>query len=341
MTYGKFPEVRLRRNRRQAWARRMVAETEITTADLIQPLFVHEKGEAEEISAMPGVKRYSIAQIVMIATRARDLGMPAIALFPVVDAKLKDDEGSEALNPNNLICRTIKAIKKQLGSTIGVIADVALDPYTTHGHDGLMDDEGRVLNDPTVEILCKQAVVLAMAGADIVAPSDMMDGRVGAIRKALDAEGKYNCQILSYAAKYASSFYGPFREAIGSSKALKGDKATYQMDPRNTDEALQEVALDIAEGADMVIVKPGMLYMDIIRRISKNFPIHVFAYQVSGEYSMIKAAAEKGWLDYHSAMMESLIALKRAGAIGIFTYAAIETAEIIKKQRVDECSFSG
>lgn len=341
MTYGKFPDVRLRRNRRQAWARRMVAETEITTADLIQPLFVHEKPESEEISAMPGIKRYSIAQIVMIAMRARDLGMPAIALFPVVDPELKDETGTEALNENNLICRTIKAIKKQLGSTIGVIADVALDPYTNHGHDGIVNKEGKVLNDETVEFLCKQSVILAKAGADIVAPSDMMDGRVGAIRKALDANGAYNCQILSYAAKYASSFYGPFREAIGSSKALKGDKATYQMDPRNTDEALREVALDIEEGADMVIVKPGMLYMDIIRRISKNFPIHVFAYQVSGEYSMIKAAAERGWLDYHSAMMESLIALKRAGAIGIFSYAALETAETIKKQRVDECSFSG
>jgi porphobilinogen synthase len=294
---------------------------------------------------MPGIKRYSIAQIVMIAMRCRDLGMPAIALFPVVDPSLKDAVGSEALNPNNLICRTIIAIKKQLGTTIGVIADVALDPYTTHGHDGLVDEEGKVLNDETVEILCKQAVVLAQAGADIVAPSDMMDGRVGAIRKALDASGAHNCQILSYAAKYASSFYGPFREAIGSASALEGaiktDKATYQMDPRNTDEALREVALDIEEGADMVIVKPGMLYMDIIRRIAKNFPIHVFAYQVSGEYSMIKAAAERGWLDYHQAMMESLIALKRAGAIGIFSYAALETAEIIKKQRVEECSFSG
>lgn len=319
----------------------MVAETEITTADLIQPLFVHEKAEADEIKSMPGVKRYSIAQIVLIATRCRDLGIPAIALFPVVDPKLKDEDGREALNPKNLICRTIKAIKKQLGDSIGIIADVALDPYTTHGHDGVINDSGKVLNDKTVEILCKQAVILAEAGADIVAPSDMMDGRVGAIRKALDKSGKYNCQILSYAAKYASSLYGPFRDAIGSAKALKGDKGTYQMDPRNTDEALREVALDIEEGADMIIVKPGMLYMDIIRRVSKNFPIHVFAYQVSGEYAMIKAAAERGWLDYHQTMMESLIALKRAGAIGIFTYAALETAEIIKKQRVDECSFSG
>ncbi len=319
----------------------MVAETEITTADLIQPLFVHEKAESVEIESMPGVKRYSIAQIVMIAMRCRDLGMPAIALFPVVDAKLRDETGSEALNPENLLCRTIKAIKKQLGNTIGVIADVALDPYTSHGHDGLVNENNKVVNDSTVEMLCKQSVVLAKAGADIVAPSDMMDGRVGAIRKALDADGEYNCQILSYAAKYASGFYGPFRDAIGTSGTLKGDKATYQMDPRNTDEALREVALDIEEGADMVIVKPGMPYMDIVRRISKNFPIHVFAYQVSGEYAMIKAAAEKGWLDYHSTMMESLIALKRAGAIGIFSYAALETAEVIKKQRVDECSFSG
>lgn len=341
MTYGKFPDVRLRRNRQHAWTRKMVAETELTTADLIQPLFVHEKADSVEIKSMPGIKRYSIAQIVLIATRCRDLGMPAIALFPVVDPKLKDETGSEALNPNNLICRTIKAIKKSLGDTIGIIADVALDPYTTHGHDGIVNDKGKVLNDQTVDILCEQTVILAEAGADIVAPSDMMDGRVGALRKALDKKHLHNVRIMSYAAKYASSFYGPFREAIGSAGVLDGNKNSYQMDPRNTDEALREVALDIEEGADMVMVKPGMPYMDIIRRVSKNFPIHVFAYQVSGEYSMIKAASDAGYLDYHQTMMESLIALKRAGAIGILSYAALETAEIIKKQMVKECSFSG
>lgn len=340
MTYGKFPQTRMRRQRQTAWIRRMVSETELTTADLIQPLFVHEKAEADAIRSMPGIKRYSIAQIVLMATRCRDLGIPAIALFPVVPPELKDEHGSEALNPNNLICRTIKAIKKTLGDTIGVIADVALDPYTSHGHDGVTNGNGKVLNDKTVEILCKQAVVLADAGADIVAPSDMMDGRIAAIRQALDISNNYNTQILSYAAKYASSFYGPFREAVGAAQ-LKGDKQGYQMDPRNTDEAIREVALDIAEGADMVMVKPGLPYLDIIRRVSKEFKIHVFAYQVSGEYAMIRAGADAGYIDYHQAMMESLIALRRAGAVGIFTYAALETAEIIRARRVAECSYSG
>ncbi len=341
MTYGKYPQVRLRRSRQAAWSRRIMAETELTTADLIQPLFVHEKQSADEIKSMPGIKRYSIAQIVLIATRCRDLGIPAISLFPVVPPELKDETGSEALNPNNLICRAIKAIKKNLGDTIGVIADVALDPYTTHGHDGVINGGDRVHNDKTVDILCKQAVVLAEAGTDIIAPSDMMDGRVGAIREALDIANHYNTQILSYAAKYASSFYGPFREAVGSAGLLKGDKQTYQMDPRNTDEAIREVALDIEEGADMVMVKPGLPYLDIIRRVRDEFKIHVLAYQVSGEYSMIRAAADAGYLDYHQTMMESLIALKRAGAVGIFTYAALETAEIIRAKRVAECSFSG
>ncbi len=337
----------MRRQRQAAWVRRMVAETELTTADLIQPLFVHEKAESSEIKSMPGIKRYSIAQIVLVATRARDLGIPAIALFPVVPKEKKDDEGTEALNPNNLICRTIKAIKKQLGDTIGVIADVALDPYTSHGHDGVLispkpktQHPTPVDNDKTVEILCKQAVVLAEAGADIVAPSDMMDGRIGAIRKALDTAKHHNTQILSYAAKYASSFYGPFREAVGAAE-LKGDKQTYQMDPRNSDEAIREVALDIEEGADMVMVKPGLPYLDIIRRVREEFKIHVMAYQVSGEYAMIRAGSEAGYIDYHQAMMESLIALKRAGACGIFTYAALETAELIRAKRVEECSFSG
>ncbi len=340
MTYGKYPQVRLRRARQSVWARRMVAETELTTADLIQPFFVHEKKEASDIRSMPGIKRYSIAQIVLMASRCRDLGIPAIALFPVVPANLKDEEGSEALNSNNLICRTIRALKKNLGDTIGVIADVALDPYTTHGHDGVINGGDKVHNDKTVDILCKQALVLAEAGADIVAPSDMMDGRVGAIRKALDAARHSDTQILSYAAKYASSFYGPFREAVGAAN-LKGDKQGYQMDPRNTDEAIREVALDIEEGADMVMVKPGLPYLDIIRRVRDEFKIHVLAYQVSGEYAMIRAAADAGYLDYHQSMMESLIALKRAGANAIFTYAALETAELIRAKRVEECSFSG
>lgn len=341
MTYGKYPEVRLRRSRQSAWARRMVAEIELTTADLIQPLFVHDGETPEAIASMPGIKRYGIKDIIRIVRRASELGIPAVALFPVTPNHLKTDDGREALNPDNLICRTIRAIKKELGDNIGIIADVALDPYTTHGHDGVLNGTSIVHNDKTVEILRKQAVVLADAGADIVAPSDMMDGRVGAIREALDMANHCDTQILSYAAKYASSFYGPFRDAVGSKGLLKGDKQTYQMDPRNTDEAIREVALDIEEGADMVMVKPGMPYLDIIRRVRDEFKIHVFAYQVSGEYSMIKAAADAGFIDYHQAMMESLIAMKRAGAVGIFSYAALETAELIRHKKSEECSFSG
>ena len=318
----------------------MVAETEITTADLIQPLFVHDKKEPEAIKSMPGIKRYGVEQIIKIAKRCADLGIPAIALFPVTPENLKTPNGDEALNPNNLICQTIREVKKALGDNIGIIADVALDPYTSHGHDGIVKD-GKVQNDATVEMLCKQSVVLAEAGADVVAPSDMMDGRVGQIRGSLDKAGYSETQILSYAAKYASSFYGPFREAVGSAGLLKGDKQSYQMDPRNTDEALREVALDIEEGADMVMVKPALAYLDIIRRVRDEFKIHVFAYQVSGEYAMIKAAAEAGYMDYHQAMMESLIAIKRSGAMGIFTYAALETAEMIRARKCDGCTFSG
>jgi porphobilinogen synthase len=339
MKKGKYPQVRMRRTRQTAWSRRMVAETELTTADLIQTFFVHEKKDASDIKSMPGIKRYSIAQIVLMATRCRDLGIPAIALFPVVPKDKKNETGSEALDANNLVCRTIKAIKKTLGDTIGVIADVALDPYTSHGHDGLVEN-CNVVNDKTVEVLCKQAITLAKAGADVIAPSDMMDGRVGEIRKALDKAGFENVMILSYAAKYASSFYGPFRDAIGAAD-LKGDKQSYQMDPRNSDEALLEVALDIEEGADMVMVKPALAYLDIIRRVHQEFKTHVFAYQVSGEYAMIRAGADAGYLNYHAAMMESLIAIKRAGAVGIFTYAAIEVAEWLRNQRVKECSYSG
>ena len=340
MSQGKFPEVRMRRTRQTAWVRRMVAETELTSADLILPLFVHSKDGSEAINSMPGVERHSIENIVNMAKKAQSLAIPAIALFPVTPDNFKTEDGREALNEDNLVCQTIRAVKKELGNKIGIIADVALDPYTTHGHDGLMEGE-KVLNDETVEVLAKQALTLAKAGADIIAPSDMMDGRIGSIRKALD-EAKYrNIMILSYAAKYASGFYGPFRDAVGSASALKGNKQTYQMDPRNSDEALREVALDIAEGADMVMVKPGMPYLDIIRRIRDNFPIHVFAYQVSGEYAMLKAAANAGYLNYHQALMESLIALKRAGAAAILTYGAIEAAEAIRHMQSQLCSFSG
>ena len=340
MTYGKYPQTRLRRQRQAVWTRRMVAETELTTADLILPLFVHESAKSENIKSMPGVARHSIKAIIEIAKKAFELGIPAIALFPVVPENKKTADGAEAYNSDNLICRTIREVKSVMGDKIGIIADVALDPYTTHGHDGLVEN-GKVVNDKTINILHRQAQALAQAGADIIAPSDMMDGRVGAIRKALDEAGYSDVMILSYAAKYASSFYGPFREAVGSAGHLKGDKQTYQMDPRNSDEAIREVALDIEEGADMVMIKPGLPYLDIIRRVRDEFKIHVYAYQVSGEYSMIRAAADAGYLDYHQAMMESLIAMKRAGACGIFTYAALETAEIIRAKRVEECSFSG
>lgn len=340
MSYGKYPETRLRRQRQAAWVRRMVAETELTTADLILPLFVHENEEPEDISSMPGVQRLSIKGIIEKAHRCMALGIPAIALFPVIPDHLKTEKGEEAYNPDNLICRAIREIKAVYGSRIGIIADVALDPYTSHGHDGLIEGN-KIANDKTVEILRKQATVLAAAGADIIAPSDMMDGRVGEIREALDMGGFQDVMILSYAAKYASSFYGPFRDAVGSKGLLKGDKQTYQMDPRNSDEAIREVALDIEEGADMVMVKPGLPYLDIIRRVRDEFKIHVYAYQVSGEYSMIRAGADAGFLNYHQAMMESLIAMKRAGAVGIFTYAALEVAERLRCGRTEVCSFSG
>ena len=337
--FGNYPKIRLRRTRQTAWSRRMVAETELTPADLILPLFVHDKDENEAIKSMPQVFRHSIKSVIATAKKAHDLGIPAIALFPVTPDSKKSENGEEAYNPDNLICRTIREVKKAMGDKIGIIADVALDPYTTHGHDGLVKNT-KILNDETIKILEKQAVVLAEAGADIIAPSDMMDGRIGQIRLALDAANQHDVMILSYAAKYASSFYGPFREAVGSAGALKGNKQTYQMDPRNSDEALREVALDIAEGADMVMVKPGMPYLDIIRRVRDEFKTYVYAYQVSGEYSMLKAAAAAGYLNYHQAMMESLMAFKRAGAVGIFTYAAIEAAEYIKSNKCEGCPYS-
>jgi porphobilinogen synthase len=320
---------RLRRNRSVGWLREMVAENRLSVRDLIWPLFVIEgKGRTEEIKTMPGIRRFSIDLLVDQARAAADAGIPALALFPVTPAQLKDAQGSEAWNPDNLMCRAIAEIKAKVPG-IGLIADVALDPYTSHGHDGLMDGE-RILNDETVEVLCRQALMQAQAGVDIIAPSDMMDGRIGAIRDTLDANGLADVKIMSYAAKYASAFYGPFRDAVGSGGLLKGDKKTYQMNPANSDEALRETALDIEEGADMVMVKPGLPYLDIIRRVKDEFALPTFAYNVSGEYAMLKFAAQAGGLDYEKAMMEMLLCFKRAGADGILTYAAYDAAGLLK-----------
>jgi len=306
--FGAYPAVRLRRNRFDSWTRRLVAENALTVDDLIWPIFVREgSGVREPVASMPGVERLSIDLAVAAAEEARALGIPAIALFPVTPPERKDEEGTESTNPENLMCRAARAIKTAVPE-LGLVGDVALDPYTSHGHDGVIRN-GYVANDETVAVLCRQAVVQAEAGIDVIAPSDMMDGRVGAIRAALDAAGFIHTRIMAYAAKYASAFYGPFREAVGSGSALKGDKKTYQMDPANSDEALREVALDLAEGADMVMVKPGMPYLDILRRVRETFHVPTFAYQVSGEYAMIAGAAERGWLDGERAMMESLLAL--------------------------------
>jgi len=317
---------RPRRNRQSEWVRRMVREHVLTADDLIWPLFLVD-GERKRVpvSSMPGVERVSIDEAVRDAVRGAKLRIPCIALFPYTDPNLRDQTGTEALNPNNLVCRAIRAIKKEVPD-IGILCDVALDPYTSHGHDGLLHN-GKILNDETVEVLVKQALVEAEAGCDIIAPSDMMDGRVGAIRRALDAAGRIDVLIMAYAAKYASAFYGPFRDAVGSSATLVGDKRTYQMDPANADEALREVEMDLEEGADLVMVKPGMPYLDILRMVKDTFAVPTFAYQVSGEYAMIMAAAGHGWLDGNKAMMESLTAFKRAGADGILTYFAPQVAE--------------
>jgi len=328
--HGLFPAVRLRRNRRDAWTRRLVAENALTVDDLIWPIFVREgEGVREPVASMPGVERLSIDLAVAAAEEAKALGIPAIALFPVTPPERKDEDGTESLNPENLMCRAARAIKRAVPD-LGLVGDVALDPYTSHGHDGVIRN-GYVANDETVAILCRQAVVQAEAGIDVIAPSDMMDGRVGAIRAALDAAGFIHTRIMAYAAKYASAFYGPFREAVGSGSALKGDKKTYQMDPANTDEALREVALDLAEGADMVMVKPGLPYLDILRRVRETFHVPTFAYQVSGEYAMLAGAAERGWLDGERAMMESLLAFKRAGANGVLTYFAPVAARLLRR----------
>ncbi len=322
--------IRPRRNRRAEWTRRMVRENVLSTDDLIWPLFIVDGTKVRAaVNSMPDVDRLSVDEAVRAAERAAKLSIPCIALFPYTQPERRDDDGTEALNPDNLVCRAVRAIKKEVPE-IGVLCDVALDPYTSHGHDGLLRD-GVILNDETVGVLVRQALVQAEAGCDIIAPSDMMDGRVGAIRGGLDAAGFADVQIMAYAAKYASAFYGPFRDAVGSSATLTGDKRTYQMDPANSDEALREVELDVAEGADMVMVKPGLPYLDILHRVKTAFGMPTFAYQVSGEYAMIMAAATNGWLDGEKAMMESLIAFKRAGADGVLTYFAAKVAEKLNK----------
>ncbi|HEY5209432.1 MAG TPA: porphobilinogen synthase [Stellaceae bacterium] len=327
---GSFPRLRMRRNRRHDWSRRLNAEHVLSPGDLIWPVFIHDEHAARApIASMPGIDRLSVAALVDEAGLAKSLGIPLIAIFPATPAARKSASGEEALNPENLVCRAVRAVKAA-HPDLGVLCDVALDPFTTHGHDGVLDADGDVANDRTVDILCRQAVVQAEAGCDVIAPSDMMDGRIGAIRDALDAKGLARVQIMAYAAKYASAFYGPFRDAIGSKSNLgKADKRTYQMDPANGDEALREVALDLAEGADMVMVKPGMPYLDILRRVKERFGAPTFVYQVSGEYSMLAGAIERGWLD-PSAMMEALLGFKRAGADGVLTYAAIDAAKRLK-----------
>jgi len=324
-----FPALRMRRLRRHAWSRALVAETTLSPADFIWPLFVID-GEKKRVpvASMPGVDRLSVDLAVQAAEEAAKLGIPVVALFPYTDPALKTADGREATNADNLICRAVRAIKKAVPE-IGILCDVALDPYTSHGHDGLLIGD-YVVNDETVEVLVQQALVQVEAGCDIIAPSDMMDGRVGAIRAVLEKWGHKNTLIMAYAAKYASAFYGPFRDAVGSAKALTGDKRTYQMDPANSDEALREVALDIAEGADMVMVKPGMPYLDIVRRVKDEFGMPIFVYQVSGEYSMLMAAIERGFLDRDRVILESLLGFKRAGANGILTYFALEAAKKLR-----------
>jgi len=326
------PIARPRRLRVSPWIRNMISEHRVTVNDLIWPVFIQEgKNLRTPIASMPGVERLSIDLLTLAVKEARDLGIPAIALFPATPTNLKTQDGEEAFNPENLVCRTIRAIKSAVPD-IGIICDVALDPYTSHGQDGLVRN-GIVVNDETVEVLCKQSVVQAQAGCDVIAPSDMMDGRVGAIRKALDNAGFSHVAILSYAAKYASAFYGPFRDAVGSANNLgKSDKKTYQMDPSNSSEALREVALDIAEGADMVMVKPGMPYLDVVARVKEAFKVPTFAYQVSGEYAMLCAAAANGWLEREKVILESLLSFKRAGADGVLTYFAVEAAKLLKAQ---------
>ena len=330
---GAFPGSRMRRMRRDDFSRRLMRESVLTADDFIYPVFVLEgQGRVEPVASMPGVERQSLDVLLKTAERAVKLGIPALALFPVIDTSLKSLSAEEAYNPAGLVPRVVKALKQEFPN-LGVITDVALDPYTSHGQDGLIDDTGYVLNDETLEVLARQALCHAEAGADVVAPSDMMDGRIGRVRAELEAAGQIYTRILAYSAKYASSFYGPFRDAVGSAGNLgKGNKYTYQMDPANTDEALREVALDLEEGADMVMVKPGMPYLDIVRRVKDEFKVPTYAYQVSGEYAMLKAAAQNGWLDEKACVLESLLAFKRAGADGILTYFALEAAEYLSNR---------
>jgi len=325
---GAYPQVRMRRNRAHGWTRRLVAESRVTADDLIWPVFVQEAAGTSDVGSMPGIKRYGLDALVDAVGPAAELGIPAVALFPYLDEAVKTPGCEEATNPDNLVCRAIRTLKGALPD-LGVICDVALDPYNSLGHDGLVRD-GVILNDETVEVLVRQAVIQVAAGCDVIAPSDMMDGRVGAIREALDEDGHQHALILAYAAKYASAFYGPFRDAVGSGGALVGDKKTYQLDPANSDEALREVALDLDEGADMVMVKPGLPYLDILRRVKEAFAVPTLVYQVSGEYASLKAAALNGWLDNDKVVMESLLAFKRAGADAVLSYAAVEAAKLIK-----------
>lgn len=329
---GNFPGTRMRRMRRDDFSRRLMRESTLTVDDFIYPVFVLEgEGRIEKVASMPGVERQSLDNLLKTAERAVNLGIPALALFPVIDASLKSLGAEEAFNSHSLVPHVIKVLKREFPD-LGVITDVALDPYTSHGQDGLIDETGYVLNDETLEVLAKQALCHAEAGADVVAPSDMMDGRIGRIRAELDEGGQIYTRILAYSAKYASSFYGPFRDAVGSAGNLgKGNKYTYQMDPANSDEALKEVALDLEEGADMVMVKPGMPYLDIVRRVKDEFGVPTYAYQVSGEYAMLKAAAQNGWLNEEACVLESLLAFKRAGADGILTYFALDAAAYLKR----------
>jgi len=328
---AQFPVIRMRRMRKDAFSRAMMRENILAPSDLIYPVFVLAgKNQREKVSSMPGVERLSIDLLLMVAEECEALGIPAMALFPVINPALKTPDGIEATNPKGLVPRAVRALKQRFPE-LGILTDVALDPYTSHGQDGLINSDGYVLNDETCDMLVKQALTQAEAGVDIVAPSDMMDGRIGAIRHSLESHRFIHTRIMAYSAKYASAFYGPFREAVGSTANLgKGDKATYQMDPANSDEALREVALDLAEGADMVMVKPGMPYLDIVRRVKDEFKVPTFAYQVSGEYAMIKAAAQNGWLDHDKTMMEAMLAFKRAGADGVLTYFALDIARRLK-----------
>jgi porphobilinogen synthase len=328
---AQYPAARMRRNRRDAWSRALVSEHSLSIKDLIYPLFVTEgSGVVIDVPSMPGVQRYSLDRLLPVVENAATLGIPLIALFPVIDSAKKTPDGREAANPAGLVPRVVETLKKNFPE-IGVMTDVALDPYTSHGQDGLIDDDGRILNDETVKVLVEQSVMQAQSGVDVVAPSDMQDGRIGAIRQALESCGLIHTRIMSYAAKYASAYYGPFRDAVGSAGNLgKSDKKTYQMDPANTNEALREVALDIQEGADMVMVKPGMPYLDIVWRVKETFGMPTFAYQVSGEYAMLKAAAANGWLDEKKTVLEAMMAFRRAGADGVLTYFAPDVAKWLK-----------